>query len=73
MTRAEILKDQWVIDHYGDFYHPNYLNPETGVVWYDYWYCSLNKWERHVWDVLAWCPLSEIEPYKEKDETSRLK
>lgn len=33
MTREEILKDQWVIDHYGDFYHPDYLNPdfEAGV------------------------------------------
>ena len=24
-------------------------------------------------NILAWCPLSEIEPYKEKDGTSRLK
>lgn len=33
MTREEILKDQWVIDHYGDIHHPNYLNPdfEAGV------------------------------------------
>lgn len=33
MTRGEILKDQWVVDHYGDFYHPNYLNKdfEAGV------------------------------------------
>ena len=33
MTREEILKDQWVVDNYGDFYHPNYLNPdfEAGV------------------------------------------
>lgn len=33
MTREEILEDQWVIDHYVDFYHPDYLNPdfEAGV------------------------------------------
>ena len=41
------------------------ITSKTGVIWSDYWSCSLKKWEIHVWDVLAWCPLSEIEPYKE--------
>ena len=31
-------------------------------------------WERFTDDmILAWCPLSEIKPYKEKDGTSKLK
>lgn len=38
-------------------------------------------YEEYGWDiytsasckVIAWCPLSEIKPYKEKDGTSRLK
>ena len=31
------------------------------------------KWYHYTDRVIAWCPLSEIEPYKEKDGTSRLK
>lgn len=38
------------------------ITTKTGVVCHDYWFCSIKKWERHLWDVLAWCPLSDIQP-----------
>lgn len=41
------------------------ITTKTGVIFEDCWYCSINRWEKYTWDVLAWCPLSEIEPYKE--------
>ena len=32
----------------------------------DYWYCLKGKWQYWEGEVIAWCKLSDIEPYKEE-------
>lgn len=39
---------------------------------YVLWFCKGSKLSDSFENVIAWCPLSKIEPYKEKDGTSRL-
>lgn len=42
-----------------------------GIVDYNNWTGTMYGWLDEI-EVVAWCPLNEIEPYKEKDGITRL-